>query len=79
MPVLPGSHKLGQFQHRDDPGEDNLILRGQAIFGQFDDDMGVPMPLKAGEMSLHHTSLVHCSHPNARPEIGASASGSAIS
>ncbi len=64
MHVLPGSHKLGQFQHRDDPGEDNLILRGQAIFGQFDDDMGVPMPLKAGEMSLHHTSLVHCSHPN---------------
>lgn len=64
MHVLPGSHKLGQFEHRDDPGENNLILRGQAIFGRFDDEVGAPMPLQAGEMSLHHTNLVHCSHPN---------------
>ncbi|MDA1099886.1 MAG: phytanoyl-CoA dioxygenase family protein [Proteobacteria bacterium] len=64
MHVLPGSHKLGRFEHRDDPGEHNLILRGQAIFGQFDGEVGVPMPLQAGEMSLHHTNLVHCSHPN---------------
>ena len=64
MHVLPASHKLGQLEHRDDPGENNLILRGQAIFGRFDDEVGVPMPLRAGEMSLHHTDLVHCSHPN---------------
>ncbi|MBT7759852.1 MAG: phytanoyl-CoA dioxygenase, partial [Rhodospirillaceae bacterium] len=64
MHVLPGTHKLGQLEHQDDPGENNLILRGQAIFGRFDDEVGVPMPLQAGEMSLHHTDLVHCSHPN---------------
>lgn len=64
MRVIPGSHKLGQFAHEDDPGEHNLILRGQAIFGRFDDEEGVAMPLKAGEMSLHHTNLVHCSQPN---------------
>ena len=64
MHVLPASHKLGQMEHQDDPGENNLILRGQAIFGRFDGEVGVPMPLQAGEMSLHHTDLVHCSHPN---------------
>ncbi len=31
---------------------------------RFDGETGVPMPLKAGEMSLHHTNLVHCSHGN---------------
>lgn len=64
MRVLAGSHTWGQYAHQDDPGEHNLILRGQAIFGEFDDEAGVPMALKAGEMSLHHTRLVHCSHPN---------------
>ncbi len=64
MHVLPGSQKLGQLEHQDDPGENNLILRGQAIFGRFDDQVGVPMALSPGEMSLHHTDLVHCSRPN---------------
>lgn len=68
MHVLPGSHKLGQFDHQDDPGENNLILRGQAIFGEFDDEHGAPMALRAGEMSLHHTNLVHCSRPNLAPD-----------
>ncbi|MBT3533719.1 MAG: phytanoyl-CoA dioxygenase family protein [Rhodospirillaceae bacterium] len=64
MHVLPGTQDLGQLDHQDDPGEHNLILRGQAIFGRFDDEVGIPMPLQAGEMSLHNTDLVHCSHPN---------------
>lgn len=64
MHVLPGSHRQGQYRHEDDTSPDNLILRGQAIFGEFDGEQGVPMALKAGEMSLHHTRLVHCSHPN---------------
>ncbi|MDG2284664.1 MAG: phytanoyl-CoA dioxygenase family protein [Alphaproteobacteria bacterium] len=64
MHVLPGSHAWGQYDHQDDPGEHNLILRGQAIFGEFEGQTGTPMPLKAGEMSLHHTRLVHCSRPN---------------
>ncbi len=64
MRVLPGSHRWGQFEHRDDPGEHNLILRGQAIHDRFEDEAGEPMALRAGEMSLHHTRLVHCSRPN---------------
>jgi ectoine hydroxylase-related dioxygenase (phytanoyl-CoA dioxygenase family) len=46
MHVLPGSHKLGQFDHQH----------------------GAPMALRAGEMSLHHTNLVHCSRPNLAPD-----------
>lgn len=64
MHVLPGSHLWGQYAHKDDLGEHNLILRGQAIFDEFEGEAGEPMPLKAGEMSLHHTRLVHCSRPN---------------
>lgn len=62
--VLPGSHKCGDFEHRDDPGDWNMIKRGQGIMDRFDGETGVPMPIKAGEMSLHHTDLVHCSHGN---------------
>jgi hypothetical protein len=62
--VIPGSHQLGQFDHQDDPGEWNMIKRGQGIFDQFDDDAGVLMPLRAGEMSLHHTDVVHSSSSN---------------
>lgn len=64
MHVLPGSHLDDWHSHDDDPSPDNLILRGQAIYGKFEAERGVPMPLRAGEMSLHHTKLVHCSHPN---------------
>lgn len=62
--IIPGSHRLGQFDHVDDPGRWNMIKRGQGIFDQFEDDEGVLMPLKAGEMSLHHTDVVHSSTGN---------------
>ena len=62
--VIPGSHRLGQFSHQDDPGEWNMIKRGQGIFDEFDDSAGVMMPLRAGEMSLHHTDVVHSSAGN---------------
>jgi ectoine hydroxylase-related dioxygenase (phytanoyl-CoA dioxygenase family) len=62
--VLPGSHKWGDFEHQDDTGEWNMIKRGQGIMNRFDDETGVPMELKAGEMSLHHTDLIHCSRGN---------------
>lgn len=64
MHVLPGTHLDDWHHHDDDTSPDNLILRGQAIYGKYEGETGVPMPLKAGEMSLHHTKLVHCSHPN---------------
>jgi non-haem Fe2+, alpha-ketoglutarate-dependent halogenase len=64
MHVLPGTHRDDWHRHDDDTSPNNLILRGQAIYDRFEGQTGVPMALKAGEMSLHHTKLVHCSHPN---------------
>jgi non-heme Fe2+,alpha-ketoglutarate-dependent halogenase len=64
MHALPGSHRWGAFEHDDQPGPLNMIRRGQGIRERFDQETGVPMPLAAGEMSLHHTDLVHASGPN---------------
>jgi non-haem Fe2+, alpha-ketoglutarate-dependent halogenase len=64
MVALPGSHRWGAFAHDDQPGPHNMIRRGQGISGRFDDARGTPMPLHAGEMSLHHTDLVHASGAN---------------
>jgi non-haem Fe2+, alpha-ketoglutarate-dependent halogenase len=65
--VLPGSHLLGELAHQDDPGPYNMIKRGQGILDRFKPDDGVLMPLRAGEISLHHTRLVHSSGPNNAP------------
>jgi hypothetical protein len=64
MRVLPGTHRLPMIAHDDKPGADNMIKRGQGISERFDGETGVSMPLKAGELSLHHTALVHCSPGN---------------
>jgi non-heme Fe2+,alpha-ketoglutarate-dependent halogenase len=64
MRVIPGSHRLPMLEHDDKPGQWNMIKRGQGISDRFDNETGVPMPLKPGEMSLHHTALVHCSPGN---------------
>ncbi len=64
MRVLPGSHRWGPFEHDDKPDAMNMIRRGQGISGRFDEESGVPIPIAAGQMSLHHTDLVHASGAN---------------
>lgn len=64
MRALPGSHRWGNIPHDDQPGPLNMIRRGQGISQRFDGETGVPMPIAAGEMSLHHTDLVHASGAN---------------
>lgn len=63
MHVLPDSHKGPWRDHVDDDNPNNMIKRGQGIAG-LEDAKGEPMPLKAGEMSLHHTKLIHASGAN---------------
>ncbi len=65
MQALPGSHRWGAFAHDDKPDPMNMIKRGQGISGRFDDAQGTFMPVRAGQMSLHHTDLVHASGGNA--------------
>ncbi|MSO90525.1 MAG: phytanoyl-CoA dioxygenase family protein [Acetobacteraceae bacterium] len=74
--VLPGSHVIGQQPHKDAVAPDNLLSRGQTIERKMDYDRYVMMPLRAGQVSLHHTHLVHCSDPNrgAERRIGIGAS-----
>jgi hypothetical protein len=64
MRALPGSHRWGNIAHDDKPEPMNMIRRGQGISERFDAETGCAMPLRAGEMSLHHTDLVHASGAN---------------
>ena len=64
MRVVPGTHRLPMIAHDDKPTPHDMIKRGQGISDRFDHEKGVSMPLKAGELSLHHTALVHCSPGN---------------
>ncbi len=63
MHVLPGTHKGEWLPHFDDEGPHNMIKRGQGVRG-LEGETGIAMPLKAGEMSMHHTKLVHASGGN---------------
>jgi non-haem Fe2+, alpha-ketoglutarate-dependent halogenase len=62
--VLPGSHVIGQKPHEDTFTPGNLLSRGQTIRHKLDYDNYVMMPLHPGQVSLHHTHIVHCSEPN---------------
>lgn len=64
MKFVPGSHKWDQIEHVDTYHEHNLLTRGQEIAVEVDDSQGVYVPLKAGEVSLHHIRAVHGSAPN---------------
>ena len=64
MQVLPGSHQWGAFEHDDKPEPMNMIRRGQGISDRFDDAKGAFIPVGPGQMSLHHTDLVHASGAN---------------
>jgi len=63
MHMIPGSHKGSWLEHEDRPSKDNMIRRGQGLPG-FEGQPGVPAPLRAGQLSLHHTKTIHCSAPN---------------
>ena len=63
MHVLPGTHTLGALPHVDAPAEHNMIKRGQGVRG-YDHETGVPLPVLAGQASLHHTNLLHTSRGN---------------
>jgi non-haem Fe2+, alpha-ketoglutarate-dependent halogenase len=64
MEFIPGSHRIGQLPHADTFHEHNLLSRGQEIAVKVDADKAVRVPLRAGEMSLHHVKLAHGSGPN---------------
>ena len=63
MRMLPGSHKDSLKHHEQKFDENNLLTRGQTIENVSLDNTD-PVILKAGEMSLHHPTIVHGSGLN---------------
>jgi ectoine hydroxylase-related dioxygenase (phytanoyl-CoA dioxygenase family) len=73
MRAIPGSHQLGLLDHDNVHDDPNLLnRRGERIRMDVDESQAVDIVLRPGEMSLHHTNLVHGSKPNGsdRPRIG---------
>jgi ectoine hydroxylase-related dioxygenase (phytanoyl-CoA dioxygenase family) len=64
MQFIPGSQKVDQLPHVDTFHKDNLLSRGQEIAVEVDIAKAVGIPLRAGEISLHHIKLVHGSDAN---------------
>lgn len=62
--ALPGSHRRGQLPHTTRRVAANLLSNGQQAIVEVDAARAVPLVVRAGEFSLHHTHLLHCSAPN---------------
>lgn len=62
--ALPGSHRLGQLPHTSHRSAANLLSNGQQADVDVDAARAVPLVMRAGEFSLHHTHLLHSSAPN---------------
>lgn len=60
---IPGSHRHGIVDHEETWNKDNLLMRGQTI-NDVEVSKAVKMELGAGEISIHHESVVHGSGPN---------------
>ena len=63
MRMLPGSHKENLKAHDQKFDENNLLTRGQTIT-DVPLDKTEPVTLKAGQISLHHPTIVHGSGLN---------------
>ena len=73
MRAIPGSHKLGLLDHENVHDDPNLLnRRGERVRVDVDESQAVDIVLRPGEMSLHHTNIVHGSKPNGSdgPRIG---------
>ena len=62
--VIPGTHLLDQVPHVETRASKNMLTRGQEIAVDVDERQAVAMPLRPGEMSLHHIRTFHSSEPN---------------
>jgi non-heme Fe2+,alpha-ketoglutarate-dependent halogenase len=63
MRMWSGSHKDNLKEHDQKFNEDNLLTRGQTV-RNVPKEKTTPLVLKAGQMSLHHPTVVHGSDLN---------------
>lgn len=64
MEFVPGSHKWGQLKHGEQEIPGSINAGAQAIEKMIDTSGKVFAPIRAGEVSLHHTLIAHNSPPN---------------
>ena len=64
MQIVTGSHQGGRLPHGPAPLENNMLLNTDLVLSEIDESQVRSLVLKAGEMSLHHTSVVHGSLAN---------------
>jgi non-heme Fe2+,alpha-ketoglutarate-dependent halogenase len=64
MQFIPGSHRGGQLQHGSDAVPGSVNAGGQTIRDAIDTSGAAYAPLRTGEVSLHHTLVLHNSPPN---------------
>ena len=71
MRVIPKSHKR-RLNHTNDIDDANLIGRGGQVATVINEAEALDVVLQPGEMSLHHSSIVHGSRPNTSgvPRVG---------
>jgi non-haem Fe2+, alpha-ketoglutarate-dependent halogenase len=62
--VVLGSHLQGTLPHQETGHADNLLRRGEEIQVEVDEAQATDLVLQAGEMSLHHNSIIHGSRSN---------------
>ena len=72
MVMLPRSHRHGQLAHADRPDPNLMLSRGQTLATDIDDSQAVNLTMAPGDVSFHHTHVVHRSDPNTsnEPRIG---------
>ena len=64
MRVIPGSHRQGLQPHVELKTVNNLLERGEQVQMAVDEGEVVDLVLRAGQMSLHHNTVIHKSNPN---------------
>lgn len=64
MRMLPGSHLSGQQDHEAGETKNNLLSNGQQIALEIDESKAIDVVVPAGEVSFHHTHIVHSSGAN---------------
>ena len=64
MEFIPGSHRWGQLRHGPDIVPGSINAGAQSISETIDATRTALAPLQAGQLSLHHTLVIHDSAPN---------------
>lgn len=64
MRVMAGSHRQGRHPHRDVTYDNSLFGRATEIEVEVDESQATDVELRAGELSLHDSSIIHGSSAN---------------